>query len=130
MSKKRTTPTQAKDLYLSDWFLKARKYVEGDQSQWFILSAEHGLVSPETVLSPYEKTLNKMKISDRREWAMKVKMQMDSLLPATDRINVLAGKRYREFLMDHLRQRAKAVDVPMERLPIGKQLQYLSKTTP
>ena len=57
-------------------------------------------------------------------------MQMDSLLPATDRIIVLAGKRYREFLMDHLRQRAKAVDVPMERLPIGKQLQYLSKTTP
>jgi hypothetical protein len=52
---------------------------------------------------------------------------MDSSLPATDRIVVLAGLRYREFLMDYLRQRASAVEVPMEGLSIGRQLRYLAQ---
>ena len=46
VSKKRSTPAQARDLYTSDWFLKARDYVESTHSPWFILSAEHGLVPP------------------------------------------------------------------------------------
>ena len=45
VSKKRSTPAQARDLsYISDWFLKARDYVESTRSPWFIFSAEHGLV--------------------------------------------------------------------------------------
>jgi hypothetical protein len=35
-----------------------------------------------------------------------------------------AGLRYREFLMDYLKRRW-MVEVPMEGLPIGKQLQWL-----
>jgi hypothetical protein len=125
-SKKRRTSAPARDLYISDWFLKARAYVEGAGSPWFILSAEHGLVPPDRILRPYERTLNAMSTPERREWATRVTTQMDSSLPATDRIVVLAGLRYREFLMDYLRQRA-AVDVPMEGLSIGRQLRYLAQ---
>lgn len=46
VSRKRSAPAQARDLYTSDWFLKAREYVESTGSPWFILSAEHGLVPP------------------------------------------------------------------------------------
>jgi hypothetical protein len=127
VSKKRATPAEARDLYSSDWFLKARDYVESTRCPWFILSAEHGLVPPKRILAPYERTLNTMRKPDREAWAAGVKAEMEKLLPAADRIVLLAGVRYREFLMDYLRQRAKTVEVPMEGLSIGRQLQYLTK---
>jgi hypothetical protein len=43
-----------------------------------------------------------------------------------DRIVVLAGQRYRESLMDYLRQHVRTVEIPMEGLTIGRQLQYLT----
>jgi hypothetical protein len=126
VSKKSTTPSKARDLYTSDWFLKARDYVESTRSPWFILSAEHGLVPPDLMLAPYERTLNAMSAPERKAWAARVKAQMETSLPDADRIVVLAGLRYREYLMDYLRQRAKLVEVPMEGLTIGKQLHYLT----
>jgi hypothetical protein len=124
VSKKRTTPSAARDLYVSDWFLKARDYVESTRSPWFILSAEYGLVSPDQVLAPYERTLNTMSKAGRNAWATRVKAQMETRLPPADRIVVLAG--HRESLMDYLRQRAGTVEIPMEGLTIGRQLQYLA----
>jgi uncharacterized protein DUF6884 len=70
-----------------------------------------------------------MRTSERNAWASKVQAQMETSLPAADRIVVLAGRRYREFLMDYLRQRARTVEVPMEGLTIGKQLRYLAAHT-
>jgi hypothetical protein len=124
VSKKRSMSAPARDLYISDWFLKARDYVERTKSPWFILSAEYGLVSPNRVLRPYERTLNTMSAPERRAWGERVKVQLEASLPGVDRIVVLAGQRYREYLMDYLRQRAKLVEVPMEGLTIGRQLQY------
>lgn len=126
VGKKRTTPAHARELYSSDWFVKARDYVEGTRSPWFILSAERGLVPPDLILAPYERTLNTMSAPERRAWAARVKAQMETSLPAAERIIVLAGLRYREYLMDYLRQRAKIVEVPMEGLTIGRQLHYLA----
>jgi hypothetical protein len=113
-------------LYQSeDWFTKARSYVEGFGSDWFILSAKHGLVRPDDVIAPYDQTLNSMGITERRDWTRLVEWQMDEHMPDAGRIVVLAGQRYREFLMDYLRRRADAVEVPMEGLGIGRQLQWL-----
>src|ERR1700722_4703764 len=57
---KRPTPSPARDLYQSDWFPKARCYVEAIGCAWFILSAKHGLIHPDDVISPYEQTLTTM----------------------------------------------------------------------
>ena len=129
VSKKRTTPTQAKELYISDWFVKARHFVEATHSQWFILSAEYGLVAPDQIIAPYERTLNNMSTLERRAWADRVTAQLERSLPDAERIIVLAGARYREYLMDYLRRRAKIVEVPMEGLTIGRQLHYLADAT-
>lgn len=126
VSKKRSTPAHARDLYTSDWFLKARRYVEGTHSPWFILSAEYGLVPPDLILAPYNRTLNTMKAPERRAWAARVKSQTEMSLPPAERIIVLAGSRYREYLMDYLQKHAKKVEVPMEGLSIGRQLHYLA----
>ena len=126
---KSAAPSKAKDLYVSDWFRKARRYIECSGSPWFILSAEYGLVDPESVISPYEKTLNRMGVAERRTWARDVIRDMDQRLPICDLIVVLAGARYREFLMDYLSHRAKHVRVPMEGLRIGEQLSWLNSHT-
>jgi hypothetical protein len=116
----------ARELYTSQWFGLTRRFVEHSGSPWFILSAGHGLVDPDDVIAPYERTLNAMAIDARRDWARRVTEQMDAVLPAAEHCVVLAGERYREFLMDYLRARY-AVDVPMQGLAIGQQLQWLSR---
>ena len=126
VSKKRSNRAPARDLYLSDWFIKARTYVEAFGVPWFILSAEHGLVAPDEPLEPYEKTLNTMSVSDRRRWAEKVINQMSEKMPKARSVVFLAGQRYREFLEDHLRNQGVTVEVPMRGLRIGEQLAWLS----
>ena len=125
VSKKAEHPAPARDLYLSAWFMKARAYVESRGGPWFILSAEHGLLPPCHVIPPYERTLSRMGVADRRVWAKRVTEQLDTSGIHADRIIVLAGLRYREFLMPALQARAASVEIPMEGLGIGEQLAWL-----
>jgi hypothetical protein len=69
---KGATTTEARDLYQSNWFIKARAYVEGFGSNWFILSAKHGLVRPDDLIARYNQTLNTIGIAERRSWARQV----------------------------------------------------------
>jgi len=124
VSQKKTTPSSARDLYVSQWFVKARRHVEATGMPWFILSAEYGLLDPDTVVAPYERTLNRMSIADRRAWAKRVAEVLVPRLVGVERVVVLAGERYREFLLPVLRAACRYVEVPMEGLPIGKQLQW------
>lgn len=103
----------------------ARSLVEKTGQPWFILSAKFGLVSPDTVIPPYEKTLNTMGVADRRAWADNVRKQMDEVLPDADKVVVLAGVRYRENLMAYLRARFPEISIPMEGLQIGRQLSWM-----
>ena len=130
VAKKRLEAARAKDLYVSDWFKKARAYIERSGDPWFILSAEYGLLDPEETASPYERTLNNMSIGERRSWARRVVEQMRERLPPCDEIHVLAGMRYREFIMEFLSKRAKQVRLPLEGLRIGEQLSWLGSHSP
>src|SRR5213594_2732430 len=94
---------------------------------WFILSAEHGLVAPETTIAPYGKTLKTLSMHERRAWGQRVITQMESTLPDAERVVILAGIPYREFLMDYLRRRFHRVEIPMEGLRIGEQLSWLGR---
>ena len=127
VARKGASSTRAKDLYVSEWFRRARAYAEATAAPWFILSAKHGLVSPDELLEPYEVTLNTMGIGERRAWAARVQHQMDQRLPQVERIVVLAGQRYREFLMEYLRRRGPTVEVPLEGLRIGEQLDWFGQ---
>jgi hypothetical protein len=80
---------------------------------------------PDTLLAPYNETLNEMSA-----WADRVKAQMVVSLPTAGRIIIFAGQRYREFLMDYLKERAAKVDVPLEGLRIGEQLSWLANHEP
>lgn len=130
VSKKRERACAARDLYISDLFRKARLFAEASGSPWFVLSAEHGLVAPGEVIAPYERTLNTMRLSDRRAWAERVAAQLANAVPDLSRVVFLAGKRYRELLSRYLAGRGVAVSIPMKGLRIGEQLRWLGQHSP
>jgi hypothetical protein len=130
VSQKRERECAARDLYVSDWFCKARRYAESSGYAWFILSAEYGLVAPDRLVSPYERTLNTMRVGDRREWAERVARELFTKVPDLRRAVFVAGERYREFLIRHLTDRGVAVSIPMQGLRIGEQLSWLGKHSP
>ena len=127
VSKKCQSPVPARDLYLSHFFKKARRFVEARNGRWLILSAKHGLLAPDEVVAPYEQTLIRMGAGDRRAWSEHVLKQIDKRIPEAERVIFLAGQRYREHLIGPLADRGVRVEVPMEGLKIGEQLSWLDQ---
>jgi len=129
VSKKLPQTAAARDLYQSNWFRLARSYVESRGRPWYILSAEYGLLRPEAVVRPYEKTLNRMSVRERRAWAEAVLSDLRGLVGPGDKVVILAGKKYREFLVPRLEGLGCAVEEPLARLRIGEQKAWLKAKT-
>lgn len=127
VSKKLDHRSKAEDLYVSPLFKKNLKYAKSlNPDSIFILSAKYGLLSLEEEIDTYEKTLNKMRVHEIREWADLVLDQLNKVSDLNDDEFVfLAGDKYRKFLIPHI----KNYEVPMLGLPIGKQLQWLTENT-
>ena len=123
---KGSVPAAARALYQSPLFQMSLDYAERvENARAYVLSAEHGLVSADAVLAPYDRTLNAMPLADVRRWASGVVRQLREVTdPGGDRFVVLAGERYRRFVVPSLDN----VSVPMEGLGIGRQLQWLRRS--
>lgn len=117
---------EARDLYISPWFRKARTYVERTGSPWLILSARHGLITPGAVIEPYDATLGRMGAPARRLWGARVLDELARVVDVAAPLIVLAGRSYRDPLWPSIASRAAA---PMEGLAIGQQLAWLSRPT-
>lgn len=130
VGKKRERKCAARDLYVSDWFCKARRYAEASGCVWFILSAKYGLLPPDRVVAPYDLTLNTMRVADRRAWAERVVRQLAKEVPVLTHVVFLAGERYREYLARHFADSGIAVSIPMKGLRIGEQLSWLGQALP
>lgn len=127
VSKKRDRRTAAQDLYTSTLFrlnLRYARQLEPDEI--FILSAKHGLLAPETLIDPYDITLNNMSAPALRAWAQQVRDQLATRTDLErDHFVFLAGNNYRKHLLPHIRH----YDVPLEGLRIGQQLGRLKVLT-
>lgn len=115
----------ARDLYISPLFRMNYAYAESlNPDALYILSAKHGLVHPDTIIEPYNETLNTMKSHHVKDWALDVIDQMEGKIDfRNDEIIFLAGDKYRKFLQPLCRN----AKVPLEGLGIGKQLGWLKK---
>lgn len=129
VKRKGRQPAPAEFLYTSDWFRKARAYVLSTCDRWFILSAKYGLLQPQDVIDPYEQTLKNMSKPERQAWAAKVWEQLRPFLHPGDQIIVLAGYRYREFLLPVL-QKEHRVHLPLAHISgLGNQQRWLQEHT-
>ena len=126
-SQKLHRPAPARDLYVSQLFRKASAYAEASCDRWYVLSALHGLVHPDTVLEPYDVRLGSSRPSSPGiwDWAAMVKKQLEQeLADVPDPVLVaLAGEQYRTVL----RLCGWPYRVPMEGLGIGQQLGWLTR---
>ena len=120
VSKKAAHKTEARKLYTSSWFQKARAVAENYGSSWGILSAEHGLLNPSQLVSPYEKTLN----TNATEWARKTASQIENVHTG-EAVYVPAGQRYRKNLMPMLHAAGIPTYAPLNGRGIGQQLGIL-----
>jgi len=126
VKKKRETARPAKDLYCSALWAKRRAYVEASGVRWFILSAEHGLVDPDTLLQPYDTTLKTMSSAERRAWATEVDHQIAAKYGPLigNLVEIHAGMDYQQHLRPLLAARGASITYPLEGLSQGRQLQW------
>ncbi|MFD2274618.1 DUF6884 domain-containing protein [Undibacterium arcticum] len=120
-------PHQAQELYVSQLFAGMRRYAQDHADRWYILSAEHGLLAPEQLIKPYEKTLVTMNFRQREEWAISVMRDLEAVLQAGDEVIFGGDNLPIIFLECYLRERGIKVSIPMEGLMFGQQLQWLKR---
>ena len=131
VKQKRDRPSFARDLYdPSPLFRGRRQYVEASCDRWFILSALHGLVDPDALLSPYDQTLATAPAAVRRRWSTEVvtelKRRFDQVQGLTFEIH--AGSAYRDNgVVEGLIGMGADVVVPTEGMGIGEQLAFYGR---
>lgn len=77
-------PAPAKEVFREVAFQLARLDAETSGGDWFVLSAEHGLVAPNEWISPDSRTLDDMDTDYRVAWASWVVTRLQSLVGPVD----------------------------------------------
>jgi hypothetical protein len=113
----------AKDLYDSNYFALKREFAETCCDKWRILSAKHGLLSPEEEIGTYDASLKPSSDSyigdyEAGKWAVKTSNELsvfNSFQAAYARYVVLAGEDYITHLEDELTSGHRDVSLPFRR---------------
>ena len=120
------TEATARNLYTSPLFRKSVRFVEEVCfGNWMVLSAKHGLVSPSTLLHPYDETLNGAKKDTVVLWSNIVCNQILDLRPSG--VVFLCGKLYYQNIVPCLDRNGIPCDVLMSGMGIGERLSFLTK---
>lgn len=121
---KAATPQPAADLYIGPLFKAARRHAEASGLPWRILSAEHGLLHPSTVVAPYDHQLAASEVS---ALGASLRPQLDALavgvglsIPAELRVELHAGRLY----ADALNAAQASFSTPLAGLQIGQRLRW------
>ena len=130
VKEKRAGAATAQDLYTSPLFIGRRRYVERTCDEWWILSAEHGLINPQEVIAPYDNTLKNASRRDRRAWADRVLRAIEQQIgpSAGDIVEIHAGSDYRDYgLVIGLLERGVSVENPTQGMRVGEQLGFYNR---
>jgi hypothetical protein len=114
----------ARELYISPLFRLARCYAERyyGHGHWFILSALHGLVDPETRVEPYDLCLQQLSSAERSVWGRRVARDLRDRFGATTIVlHLHAGAAYRDSIVGAVPH---TVEAPLIGLRIGEQLAW------
>ncbi|HEX4932606.1 MAG TPA: hypothetical protein VFV33_05460 [Gemmatimonadaceae bacterium] len=120
-------PARAREHFTSPLFQALCTFADRRAGRWFLLSAEHGLLDPDAVIAPSALVLDRKDVQGREAWSARVQAQLAPYLPGIERVLVLANARSREFLLDFLRSDGRAVEVPLDGMSLGAQLQWLQR---
>lgn len=121
----------ARYLYTGDLFQKSLRWAEASRrfDAIKVLSAKHGLVDIEQMITPYDTALHSMGFTARRAWAASVAHALVQQLADRAEVVALAGQLYTEGLVLHLQVLAPNVGFsrPLAGMGIGEQKAWLKK---
>lgn len=114
----------AKEMYKGELFKHAYKYAQSLNGKIWILSAKYGLLHPNDIIMPYNKTLiNANKIECKR-WAYNVYLQMiNKKIDFEEDAVFLCGKNYYKYLIAKFSKGS----APLAHMRIGQQLKFLKE---
>jgi hypothetical protein len=114
------------DLYLSPLFGRRRRYAESSGRPWYILSAEHGLLDPGSIIGPYDVHLADQSADYRLAWGEWVAAKLARVRGPVDGvvIEVHAGQAYVDAIEEPLRRRGAVLLTPLTGLRSGEQLAW------
>lgn len=125
--KQLTYPAAAKDLYYSQHFQACRRYVEEQESKWYILSPLHQVINPEAIIKPYDKSPYSLSHHERILWARQVAESLIQVASPEIEFVFLTGKLYRQEVTPILQANGYETKIPMQHLAIGQQLAWIKK---
>lgn len=124
VSKKKLGTHKAEDLYISDWFIKAKQYIKQNYKEWYILSAKYGLIRPDNIIENYNEYLPKTTLIYRKWWADNIFENLINNYNNSIMVDIFAGKHYRKYLIPLLLSKNYIVNIPLKGLGIGEQLKW------
>lgn len=125
----------AKELYTSPLFKLGRAWAEANSDAWAILSAHHGLIEPDSIIEPYDITIDQripfghtrpLGVNEFATWfSCRVQSWFGQFCTPTYRPDmvVLAGQDYCSML-ESGPQKFQLVK-PLHKMEIGQRLQFL-----
>ena len=116
VSIKNDGPCEARDLYKSPLWKGRRAYAEKSRIPWYILSAKHGLLDPDTSIERYNRALTDLSPDDRRAWSRRVLNELKEKVPVLSGkvIEVHAGGNYLKYgLESGLREAGAIIHKPL-----------------
>ena len=108
----------------SNLFSKQFEYAKLSCDKVYILSAKYGLIEEDTLIEPYDVTLNDFSASEKSAWAVKVISELKQKTDIqNDTFYFFAGKNYYSDLIQYLPN----YRLPLYGLAIGERLSKLDK---
>ena len=117
----------ARELYTGTLFKKAVAWAERQGYAWFVISALHGLVTPNQIIAPYNYSLKQLRGAREREsWAyLAVSGHLMSYVAKGSHAFLIMPELYRRYLQHELDQQSITYTNPLQHLAIGKQMHWL-----
>lgn len=117
--------TVAENMYTSTLFKYSLEYAKSlEPTHIYILSAKYGVLELDRQIEPYNKTLNTMNDKQVKLWSYKCYKQLKELnINFNDEVIFLTGEQYHKYL----KQIFKNKKFPLEKMPLGKRIQYLKQ---
>lgn len=119
---KLTRAAPAAELYTGSLFRASRAYAEAAFDRWFILSAKHGLLTPDEGVEPYDLSITQLNSDERSALAERVLARLGEFGLNEADFTILAGQEYVSAFDGRL-----AANDPLKKRGLGERLAWLTR---
>lgn len=126
--RKHPIPAPAADMYLSQLFTSARQWCEEGGMPWRIMSAQHGILDPDSSIEPYDLALSMLNSDELAEYRDRIAFQWSTgFASRPTRVVLLASSLYARTFAKAISGQ-ESVEEPLAGLGFGRRIHWLQKT--